>query len=111
MRRQCAEKIEHLVPQRFTKFRLGQRGQHPERAGRQEYAIGDQRMDVWVEGDKVAEGLHVKNERGLTPRFHGFEAGPQQAGNQPANLTEMAAVVAKERPYQLRQGEHVLAMR
>jgi hypothetical protein len=68
-------------------------------------------MDVRVEGVEIAEGLHVKNESGLTPRFHGFEADPQQAGNQPAKLTEMAAAVAKERPYQLRQCEHVLAMR
>jgi hypothetical protein len=63
-----------------------------------------------VEGDEVTEGLHVKNESGLTPRVHGFEAHPQQAGNQPAKLTEMAAAVAKKRPYQLWQSEYVLTM-
>jgi len=35
-------------------------------------------MNMRVEGDEVTEGLHVKNESGLTPRVHGFEAGPQQ---------------------------------
>jgi hypothetical protein len=81
--------------------------EHPERAGGQEYAIGDQRMDVRVEGDEVAEGLHVKNESGLTPRFHCFEAGPQQAGKAHRD----GGGGGERTPYQLRQCEHVLAMR
>ena len=71
----------------------------------------NQRMDMRVEGDEITEGLHVQDEGGLTAWVHDFEAGPQQAGNQPANLTEIAAVEAKERPYQLGQRKHILTMR
>jgi hypothetical protein len=68
-------------------------------------------MNMRVEGDEITEGLHVQDERGLTARVHDFEAGPQQSGNQPAKLTEIAAVEAKEWPDELGQRKHVLTMR
>jgi hypothetical protein len=68
-------------------------------------------VNMRIESHEIADGLHVQDESRLTPRVHGFESGPQQAGTQAAKLTEMAAPVAKERPDELRQCEHVLTMR
>lgn len=68
-------------------------------------------MDIRVEGHDVAEGLHVQDEGGLTVRCHDLEAGFQRKGDQSAELSEIAAPVAEEGPNELRQREHVLAMR
>ncbi len=54
-----------------------------------------------VEGHEVAEGLHVQDEGGLTARLYRFEAGLQEFGDQAAELAEIAATVAEERPDQL----------
>ncbi len=44
------EEFQHLVAQRFTECCLGQRRQHSERAGGEKDAVGNQGMDMRVEG-------------------------------------------------------------
>ncbi len=56
------------------------------------------------EGHDVAEGLHVKDEGALTARLYRFEAGLEEFGDQAAELAEVTATVAEERPDQLSQG-------
>lgn len=51
-----AEEIEQLVAQRLTECRFRQRRQHPEGSGEQEHAVGDQGVNVRIEGDEIAEG-------------------------------------------------------
>ena len=64
-----------------------------------------------VEGHQITESLHIQNEGGLTARLYRFEAGLQEFGDQAAELAEIAATVAEERPDQLWHGDYVLAMR
>ncbi len=68
-------------------------------------------MDVRVEGHEVAKCLHVQDESRLAVRLYGLEACLQQSGDDLAQAAEVSAPIAKERPNQLRQREHVLPMR
>lgn len=78
---------------------------------RQKGAVGNQGVDVRVEGHKIAEGLRAQDEGRLAARFDSFEAGLEQSGDDLAQGAELRATIAKERPDQPWQREHVLAMR
>ena len=49
--------VRDMVEQQAQPF---QRRQRAKRAGRHEYAVGDQGMYMRIEGDQVAEGLYVE---------------------------------------------------
>lgn len=107
----CAQETQHLVAQRLPEHVFRQGRQQPKCARGQKHAIGNQGVNMRVERHEIAESLHVQDEGGLATRLHGPEAGLQESGDQPAELAKIAATVAEERPQQLRQREHVLAMR
>ena len=69
------EEINQLMAQGFAEQCLGQWWQHPEGAGGQENAIGNQGMNMRIKRDEIAECLHVEDEGGLATRLQGVEAG------------------------------------
>ena len=92
------QEIQYLVSQRLTKRRFRQRRQHPEGAGGQEHAVGNQGVNVRIESHEIAEGLHVQDKGGLAVRRHHLEAGLEECGYQAAEFAEVSATMAKERP-------------
>lgn len=86
-----AKEIEQLVAQGFAEKSFGQWWQCPEGAGGQDHAVGDQSMDMRVDGHEIAEGLHVEDESGLTMWLHGVEADLEESCDQSAKLTKITA--------------------
>jgi len=87
-----AEKVQNLLMQGFDERLFRDRRQDAEAAGGVEHAIGDQGMDVRVEGDHVAEGLDVEDEAGPAFRGHCLEAFAEQVGDDLAKPGEQGPV-------------------
>lgn len=105
-----AEEVQDPVAQGCHERFFGDGRQDAEGAGRVEHAVGDQRMDVRVEGDQVTEGLHVEDEAGPALRGHGLEALAEQSRDDLAEPGEQLPPLPEIWPHQFRQGEHVLAV-
>jgi hypothetical protein len=56
-------------------------------------AVGDQGVNVRIEGDQVAEGLYIEYKRRLIARRQGGEARPQETFDQATQLPEVGTVV------------------
>ena len=87
-----AEELEDPVAQAFPERLFRDRRQDAEAAGGVEDAIGDQGVDVRVEGDQVAEGLDVEDEAGPAFGSHCLEAFAEQVGDDLAKPGEQGPV-------------------
>lgn len=72
------EKDEDLLAQARLQCLRRDRRQDAEYSIRPENAIGDQRVDVGLEGDQIAEGLYEPDERRSAIRLCGAETLCQQ---------------------------------
>jgi hypothetical protein len=82
------QKSQHCAAQPLREQRLRNRRQRHEASGRLEHAVGDQRMDVGIEVDQVAEGLHEEGELRPGMRAGGAVSLGERARDDAAELAK-----------------------